>query len=43
VLLIVVTPSTLTAMEGATTNVVLEASNNIMCMTYIIPHLDVLD
>jgi len=43
VLSIVVTSSTLIAMKGATTNDVLVASNNTMCMTFTIFHRDVLD
>jgi hypothetical protein len=43
VLSIMVISSTLTTMKGATTNVVLVASNNTMWMTSTIPHHDVLN
>jgi hypothetical protein len=43
VLLIMATSWALTTMKGATTNATLVASNNTMCMTTTIPHLDVSD
>ncbi len=41
VLSIMVISLALTTMKGVATNVVLVTSNNTMCMTLTIPHLDV--